>query len=149
MTVLSVIRRGRIPQNIEEEMVYQSALFVEYVKEDRASQGEQLNYSQESLQIVDLIIDEFRHENRILGDREHMLISAYAFETARAHFGGEYKKAGEEVANDLVDPYFLLFWAGASRVRYAPMSAISTRTVSDRQASVSTLYERMRRRVLA
>jgi len=59
MTLLSVIRRGRVPRSIEEAMAYQSALFVEYVKEDRASQGELLDYSQESLSVVDSIVDEF------------------------------------------------------------------------------------------
>lgn len=148
MTLLSVIRRGRVPRSIEEAMAYQSALFVEYVKYDRASQGELLNYTQESLSVIDSIVDEFRYEKRILGDHEHMLISAYVFETARARFGGEYGRA-EGDAHDVVDPYFLLICAGASCVRYAPMSAILLRTVSQRQASISTLYERTRERVMA
>lgn len=84
-----------MPESIEQGMQWQAADFVgAFSQPGSPIDGGKLDYSEESLALVDRILDDFHRQQAPLPDDLHFLASAYVFEVARRAFGGRYLRGG-------------------------------------------------------
>ncbi|MBB2706475.1 MULTISPECIES: hypothetical protein [Rhizobium] len=91
MRLFDFLKRKRMPPTID--MASQAADFVRAFSHPSAPiDAAGLTYSEESLQLVDRVLEDFYRRQAVLPDDLHFLASAYVFETARRQFGGGYHR---------------------------------------------------------
>lgn len=131
--------RGPIPEgmpaSIEEGMEWQAADFVRaFSPAGSPIDGSKLDYSEDSLALVDRVLDDFYRQGAALPDDLHFLASAYVFEVARRAFGGRYLRGDEE------NPFVLVIGEGAAEIGVCVMSKVRGRTVNGPEDNIPFFY---------
>lgn len=124
-----------MPASIEEGMVWQAADFIgAFSPAGSPIDGSKLDYSEDSLALVDRVLDDFYRQGAALPDDLHFLTSAYVFEVARRAFGGRYLRGDEE------NPFVLVIGEEPAEVGVCVMSKVRGRTVNGPEDSIPFFY---------
>lgn len=135
MGLFDFLKRRKMPATIEDAMASQAADFVRAFNSPNAPiDASKLDYSEESLLLVDRVLNDFFERQTPLPDDLHFLASAYVFETARSQFGGRYLRGDEE------NPFVLLIGEPEFRLGVMVMGKIKGRAVNGPEDSISFFY---------
>lgn len=104
MSIFNIFKRKpKMPETIEEGMESQAAVFVDSFRgEGSPIDADKLDYSMDSLEQVDAMLQDFFEQKASLPDDLHFLTSAYVFETVRRNHGGRYLRSEDD------DPFVLV-----------------------------------------
>lgn len=124
-----------MPDSLEQGMEWQAGDFVTAFSAAGAPiDGSRLDYSEESLELVDRVLDDFYRQGASLPEDLHFLASAYVFEVARRAFGGRYLRADAE------NPFVLVIGEGEAEVGVCVMSKVRGRTVNGPEDNIPFFY---------
>lgn len=135
MGLFDFLKRKRMPATIEDAMASQAADFVDAFFSPRAPiDGSKLDYSEDSLHLVDRVLQDFYQQHAPLPDDLHFLASAYVFETARRQFGGRYLRGDQD------NPFVLVIGESDFQLGVLVMGKIKGRTVNGPEDSIPFFY---------
>lgn len=124
-----------MPASIEEGMQWQARDFVNAFSDAGSPiDGSKLDYSEESLELVDRVLDDFFEQKAPLPDDLHFLTSAYIFEVARRAFGGRYLRGDGD------NPFVLVIGEGGAEVGICVMSKVHGRVVNGPEDNIPFFY---------
>lgn len=135
MGLFDFLKRRKMPATIEDAMASQAADFVNAFSAPRAPiDGSKLDYSEDSLHLVDRVLEDFHQKQAPLPDDLHFLASAYVFETARREFGGRYLRGDQD------NPFVLVIGEPNFQVGVMVMGKIGGRAVNGPEDSIPFFY---------
>ena len=129
------LKRKRMPAIIEDAMASQAADFVNAFSRPQAPiDGSKLDYSEDSLQLVDQVLDDFYRKQAQLPEDLHFLAPSYVFETARRQFGGRYLRGDQD------NPFVLVIGEPDFRLGVLAMGKIKGRATDELGDSIPFFY---------
>lgn len=135
MGLFDFLKRKRMPATIEDAMASQAVDFVNAFSSPRAPiDASKLDYSEDSLHLVDKVLQDFHQRQEQLPDDLHFLASAYVFETARRHFGGRYLRGDQD------NPFVLVIGEPDFRVGVLVMAKVKGRVANGLEDSIPYFY---------
>lgn len=125
-----------MPATIEDGMASQAAEFVDAWRGDGAPiDADKLDYTRESLALVDEVLQNFHERQVELPEDLHFLASAYVFETARRQYGGRYLRG------DGVDQFVLVMGEPDCQVGWCAMSKVKGRADNGPEDDLTFFYD--------
>lgn len=135
MGLFDFLKRRRMPATIEDAMASQATDFVNAFSNPSAPiDVSKLDYSENSLQFVDQILDDFYRKQVQLPEDLHFLASSYVFETARRQFGGRYLRGDQD------NPFVLVIGESEFRLGVLVMGKIRGRAIKGPEDSIPFFY---------
>ncbi|KRD79838.1 hypothetical protein [Lysobacter sp. Root983] len=98
MKIFDIFRKKpKMPASIEDGMASQADDFINAFRGPGSPiDADGLDFSRDSIALVDRILQDFYAQNAQLPDDLHFLASAYVFECARRRYGGRYLRGDEK-----------------------------------------------------
>jgi len=125
-----------MPDSIEEGMASQAKNFIESFRGEGAPvDAEKLDYSEESIALVDSILEDFFAQQEPLPEDLHFLASAYVFECARKQYGGSYLKGDEQ------NPFVLVIGHPEFQIGFCAMEKVAGRAKNGEEDSLVFFYQ--------
>ncbi|PTS77741.1 hypothetical protein DBR33_02770 [Stenotrophomonas sp. HMWF022] len=125
MSLFDSMRRRKVPPSHEHVMGLQAEAFIASFQEEGARiNPAHLDYTRESLALVDSALDDFFVQERPLSEELHFLYSAYVFEVARRAYGGRYQRGDQK------NPFVLVIGEPDFRAGVLVMEKVSGRVVN-------------------
>lgn len=135
MGLFDFLKRKRMPPTLEDAMASQAADFVRAFSHPSAPiDATGLTYSEESLQLVDRVLEDFYQRQAVLPDDLHFLVSGYVFETARRQFGGRYLRGDQD------NPFVLVIGEPDFQVGVLVMRKIRGRVANGLEDSIPYFF---------
>jgi len=129
-------RKPKMPASIEEGMVSQAQDFIEAFRGDGAPvDADKLDYSKESIALVDNILQDFHLQKEPLPDDLHFLASAYVFECARKQYGGRYMSGDEPNA------FVLVIGEPDCQIGFCAMGKLLDRVANGQEDNLQFFYD--------
>jgi hypothetical protein len=129
-------KKPQMPAKIEEGMQSQAIDFIDAFRGDRSPiDANKLDYSEQSLALVDKVLQDFYLQKAELPDDLHFLSSAYVFECARKNYGGRYLRS------DAPNPFVLLIGEPDCEIGFCAMEKISMRAANGPDDSILFFYQ--------
>ncbi|MGZ9720282.1 hypothetical protein [Rhizobium miluonense] len=135
MGLFDFLKRRRMPATIEDAIASQAADFVNAFSRPGAPiDGPKLDYSEDSLNLVDQVLQDFYQNQAQLPDDLHFVASAYVFETARRRFGGRYLRGDQD------NPFVLVVGEPDCRIGVMVMGKIRGRTTNGPEDNIPFFF---------
>jgi hypothetical protein len=121
--------------SVEDEMAARAARFVSAVEApDSSIRRGSLDYSPESLEIVDGLLGDLHAQGVPLPEDVQADVSAYIFEVARREFGGRYLRGDNE------NPFVLVIGEPDFQVGVMVMSKVAGRVANGPEDNIPFFY---------
>ena len=136
MSIFDIFRKKpKVPASIEEGMASQANDFIDAFRGQGAPiDADALDYSEESIALVDQVLQDFHEQSAELPDDLHFLASAYVFECARKRYGGRYLRGDEE------NPFVLVMGEPDCQVGFCAMSKVQGRVKNGPEDSLQFFF---------
>lgn len=102
---------------------------------DSPIQGGALDYSPESLDLIDRLLGDFHTRGGTLPEGLHADVSAYVFEVARRQFGGRYLRGDDE------NPLVLVIGEPDFQLGVMAMSKVAGRVANGPEDNIPFFYD--------
>lgn len=136
MGLFDFLKRRRMPPTIEAAMASQANDFVNAFSGPGAPiDASALDYSEQSLSLVDQVLQDFYSQQAELPEDLHFLASAYIFECARKQFGGRYLRG------DDANPFVLVIGEPACEIGFCVMEKVRKRATNGPEDSIPFFYQ--------
>lgn len=125
-----------MPATLEEGMASQANDFIEAFRGDGSPvNADELDFSRNSLELVDRILQDFHLQEAPLPDDLHFLASAYVFECARRKYGGRYLRGDDN------NPFVLVIGEPEFQIGFCAMEKIRGRAVHGPEDSIQFFFD--------
>lgn len=136
MGLFDFFRRKRMPKTPEAGMQSQAADFINaFSGEGSPIDATLLDYSKDSLELVDSILQDFYKQKAELPEDLHFMLSAYVFECARVAFGGRYLRGDED------NPFVLVIGEPECQIGFCVMEKVHKRVKNGPEDSIPFFYQ--------
>lgn len=117
-------------------MASQANTFIESFRGDGSPlDAEKLDFSKESIALVDGILLDFYCQKASLPDDLHFLASAYVFECARRQYGGRYLRGDEQ------NPFVLVIGEPEFEIGFCVMEKVLGRATNGPEDSLQFFFD--------
>lgn len=137
MGIFDIFRKKpKMPATIEEAMLSQANEFIQAFSGPGAPiDGEKLDFSRESLALVDQVLQDFYSQGASLPDDLHFLASAYVFECARQKYGGRYLRGDEK------NPFVLVMGEPECQIGFCAMGKVASRATEGPENNIQFFFD--------
>ena len=128
--------KPRMPESVEQAMASQARDFVDAFRGPGAPvDANALDYSRDSIALVDRILQDFYEQQAALPEDLHHLASAYVFECARGQYGGRYLRG------DDANPFVLVIGEPDCQIGFCVMEKVAGRASNGPEDSLLFFYD--------
>lgn len=125
MGLFDFLKKPKMPESMEAAMASQAQDFIDAFSGRGAPiDASQLDYSRDSIALVDKVLQDFYVQQAPLPEDLHFLASAYVFECARRQYGGRYLRS--EAPNSFV----LVLGEPDCRIGFCAMGKVASRAAN-------------------
>ncbi|MDH1262765.1 hypothetical protein [Pseudomonas sp. GD03944] len=137
MSIFDIFRKKpKMPASIEDGMASQAHDFINAFRSPGAPiDAAQLDFSRESILLVDHVLHDFYSQGAQLPEDLHFLASAYLFECARRHYGGRYLRGDEN------NPFVLVIGEPDFKIGFCAMEKVSGRTTNGPEDNLQFFFD--------
>lgn len=136
MGLFDFLRKPKMPATMEAAMVSQAQDFIDAFLDLQAPiDARQLNYSRDSIALVDKVLQDFYAQQAPLPEDLHFLASAYVFECARRQYGGRYLRGDEP------NPFVLVIGEPDFQIGFCAMEKVASRAANGPEDSLVFFYD--------
>ena len=130
------LKKPKMPESMEAAMASQAQDFVNaFSGHGSPIDASQLDYSRDSVALVDQVLQDFYAQQAPLPKDLHFLASAYVFECARRQYGGRYLR-GEEP-----NPFVLVIGEPDFQIGFCAMGKVTGRAVNGPEDNLLFFYD--------
>ena len=137
MGIFDIFRKKpAMPATLEGAMASQANDFINAFRGAGAPiDAAKLNYSRDSIALVDQVLQDFYLQQAPLPDDLHFLASAYVFECARRQYGGRYARGDEP------NPFVLVIGEPDFQIGLGVLEKVHRRASNGPQDNLQLLYD--------
>ena len=136
MGLFDFFKKRKMPDSLEDSMALQAESFIAAFRGQGAPiDASQLNYSRNSIELVDRVLQDFYEQQAPLPEDLHFLASAYVFECARRQYGGRYLRG------DDANPFVLVIGEPDCQIGFCAMEKVAGRASNGPEDSLSFFYD--------
>ena len=136
MGFFDFLKKPRMPESMEAAMASQAQDFIDAFSGRGAPiDASQLNYSRDSIALVDKVLQDFYVQQAALPEDLHFLASAYVFECARRQYGGRYLRSEQP------NPFVLVIGEPDFQIGFCAMGKVAARAANGPEDNLLFFYD--------
>lgn len=129
----------KMSASLEEEIIAEAIEFIDAFRgEGSPIDADKLDYSEQSLALLDEVLEDFYEQDEPLPEDLYFLSSAYMFEVIRREFGGRYIEGDED------NPVVLVIGEPKCQINLMVMAKVEGRVLNGPEDSLTFFYASIR-----